>query len=316
MPRTAEQIEKEDEDKVDIKDQTTEQQIDKPAAEEAKGPTPEEVAADLRKQLEASNARADREKAAREEAEANAAGAVNRQRASVQSEIATREAAIVSRIAAGTTKLDSIKQQLKQAKAAGDGDAEVELQDALTNARYQLNAAEWEQNQFNNWKTTEAQRQQTAQQGQQNASPYTKAEQAWIERHPEFASSKKFARLAKLAAQEAREDGIAQDSKAYFDYIEGALKEEGLIRGESDPTSGADETAGAASTAAAPNRNGMPGGVLVPSKNSKYPYLPKGFTIPKDWVEAAESQGYEGKEGALEYANDRLEIEQKEKGSR
>ena len=54
----------------------------------------------------------------------------------------------------------------------------------------------------------------------------------------------------------------------------------------------------------------------VPSKNSKYPYIPKGFTIPKDWVDAAESQGYEGKEAALEYANDRLKIEQEEKAAR
>lgn len=308
MARTAESIQKDDENKVDLEkpeDIVDEGQQTKPDA----GPTPEEVAADLRKQLEDANARADREAEARRVAEENTGAAVNKQRASFQNEIVTRETAIASKIDAAKTKLDSTKQQLKQAKSAGDSDAEVELQDALTNARYELNAAEWEKNQFTAWKTNAEKQAQNAPQGSQRTSPYTDAEQAWISRHPEFNSSKKFARLAKLAAQEARDEGHAQDSKGYFDYIEGALKEDGLL-GTKDPTSGADN-AGAASTATPPNRNGAAGGPVIVNKNSKYPYIPKGFTVPKEWVDAANDQGFDD---PLEYANERIKIESEEKG--
>lgn len=317
MPRTVDQIKKEDEDKSDLGVENEEDILDEgatPAKEENAGPTPEEVAADLRKQLDAATAEAARERAARETAEANVGAANNKQQTAARNEIVLRETALASRISAAQTKLDSTKQQLKQAKAAGDGDAEVELQDLLNSARYELNAAEWESNNFKTWKTSHETQQQQAAQQQQGASAYTKAEQAWIDRHPEFNSSKKFARLAKIAAQEAREDGLAQDSKAYFDYIEDALKEGGLIATESDPTSGAAEGAGAASTAAAPSRSGTASGIAVPGKNTKYPFIPKGFTIPKEWVEAAEAQGFDGKEGALEYANERLKIETEEKG--
>lgn len=318
MARTVEKILKEDESKVDlddeIKDNTGANADEGAAAGAAEGPTPEEVAADLRKQLEEANANAAAERTRAQAAEAKAAKAASAGATALQGQITQAETAIVNKIAAAKTSLDSIKQQLKQAKSAGDTDAEVELQDAFTNARYELNAAEWEQKNFVNWKANqEAARKTTAPTTGESGSPYTAAEQAWIASHPEFNTSKKFARLAKIAAQEAKDEGHMQDSKAYFTYIEAALKEEGFLGdGAKDPTSGAAENSSSASTATPPNRSGG-GSPPVINKNSKYPYVPKGFNIPKEWVNAASEQGFEGQDGILEYANERLKIEAEEK---
>ena len=201
--------------------------------------------------------------------------------------------------------MDSVKQQLKQARAAGDTDAEVELQDAMTNARYEYNTAEWEKNNFAKWKEQQAAKPATA--AVENKSPYTAKEQAWINAHPEFESNKKFSRLAKVAAGEALEEGHKQDTPAYFEYIENALKESGFLS-DGDPTSGAGKNM-STSSAAAPNKSGN-GAAPPVNKNSKYPYVPNGFTIPKDWVEMATDLGFED---PREYANERLKIEAEDK---
>lgn len=308
MARTVEKILEEDENKASL-DTDSEELVDDTLVVEDdanKGPTPEETAADLKKQLADANARADREAAGRKEAEAAASKASNAAGNAVQSQIVAQETAIEGKITTAKTNLDSIKSQLKQAKAAGDGDAEVELQDALTNARYELNTAEWEKKNFTTWKETQAKT--TPARTEPAASPYTVKEQAWIAGHPEFDKNKKFARTAKLAAQEAIDEGHKQDTPSYFQYIEDTLKENGLLGTAEEPLSGAGANTASASLAAAPNRSGTSNGSAVVNKNSKYPYIPKNFTIPADWVEAAQNQGFDD---PREYANIRLEEESK-----
>lgn len=315
MARTVEKILKDDANKTDLDDPILDEQTQANGVVVNEGPTPEEVAADLRKQLEEANADAAAERQKREAAEMKAQKATFAGATAMQSQIATHEVAITQKIAAAKTNLEAVKQQLKQAKSTGDTDAEVELSDVFTNARYELNAAEWEQRNFVKWKADQenARRVQPVINGE-DASPYTAAEQAWIAAHPEFNTSKKFARLAKIAAQEAKEEGHSQDSRAYFNYIETALKEEGLIAdGARDPLSGAADSTISASTATPPNRSGGSSASVV-NKNSRYPYIPKGFNIPKEWVEAARDQGFEGQDGVLEYANLRLEEETVSKG--
>lgn len=269
-----------------------------------KGPTPEETAADLRKQLESANARADRETTARKEAETRALTASNTAGNAVQHQIVAQETAIEGKITTAKTNLDSIKAQLKQAKAAQDGDAEVELQDALTNARYELNTAEGEKKNFAAWKENQS-KVPVRTENAAPSSPYTTKEQAWIDSHPAFTKNKKFSRTAKIAAQEALDEGHKQDSPAYFQYIEDTLKENGLLGTVEEPLSGAGTTT---ASAAAPNRSGTGSGSAPVNKNSKYPHLPKGFTIPAEWVQAATDQGFDD---VREYANMRLEEESK-----
>ena len=73
MARTVEKILEDDDKKPAL---VTDEGADETLIEET-GPTPEEAAADLRKQLEAANARADREAKAREDAENRASAASN-----------------------------------------------------------------------------------------------------------------------------------------------------------------------------------------------------------------------------------------------
>lgn len=274
-----------------------------------KAPTPEETAADLRKQLAAEKARADREAAAREEAEQRAGTAEAKTGSAVQSQIVTHEVAITNRIAAAKSNYESVKQQLKQARAAGDTDADVELSSALNRADFELSDAEKEKKAFEQWKKNQVALRAAAPEA--NKDPYTAKEHIWIKAHPEFNSNERFARLAKSAAGEARGEGLPQDSEEYFQYIEDALRLKGLIKDDEEPLSGAGKNTNS-SVAAAPNRSGN-GAALVVNKNSKYPHIPNGFRIPPDWVQAATDQGFDD---PREYANDRLKIEAEEKERR
>lgn len=309
MSRTVEKILKDDESKASLGVDEEEIIVDEDEVEN-KGPTPEEQVELMKKERDEANARADREAASRREAEERAESAATSAGTAVQSQIATHEAAIESKIGAAKTNLESIKQQLKQAKTAGDSDAEVELQDALTNARYELNSAEWEKKNFATWK--EGQKTKPAADTEKK-SPYTTKEQAWIDAHPDFNKNPKFARMAKGAASAALEYH-KQDSPGYFKYIEDMLEEYGLMGAKDekdDALSGAGDNLASSSTAAAPNRDGN-GSVAAVNKNSKYPYVPKGFTIPADWVQASQDQGFDD---PREYANMRLEDEAKAKGA-
>jgi hypothetical protein len=317
MARTPQQIEEEDKKKANlgVDDELEEIEIDT-LGEGKEGtvvgevePTAEEVAADLKKQLDESNAKLAKERGAREAAETRANKSTGDANNSRQAQIAAQEQGIKDRVGAATTKLESIKQQLKQAKANQDNDAEVELSDAMAEARFELNSAKWEEGQFSKWK--EGQKNVRPAAAEQNTSPYTPAEQEWIDDHPEFYTDKKFARLTKVLAAEALEEGHKQDSRAFFTYVEQGLRDEGFLTKE--PTSGAGDAPArktTTSTGAPPNRTGN-GSAPIVRTNAKYPFIPKGFRIPADWVQSATDQGFDD---PLEYANMRLEDEAKSKG--
>lgn len=311
MARTVQKIEEDDKNKADLGvDEALEDiEIGATSKEVSTEPTPEEVAADLKKQLADRDAELAKERALRKDAETNsgnAAGAANTARLS---QLAMQEQAINDRKAAASTKLESVKQQLKQAKSAGDGDAEVDLQDEMAKARYELNAAEWEKGNFDRYKEA----QKTAPIQTAPTSKYTSAEQSWLDKHPLFYSDKKYSRTVKLLAQEALEEGHKQDSASFFAFVEAGLEEGGYVLDE--PLSGAgDDTrmngkSVSTSVGAAPSRSGSTTAPIVRA-DPKYPFIPKGFTIPKDWVEAATDQGFED---PREYANLRLEDLEKDK---
>lgn len=309
MARTVEKIIEEDEDKLPLEGTETESNVESKEAipEKVIEKTPEELVAEYKKQMEEAKATTAAANKRAEEAEARAVSSSTRATEAAKSQIDTTEQSIETKLTSAKTKLAAVKQQLKQARTAGDTDAEVDLQDEMTNARYELNTAEWEKSNFAKWKENQAKAPSPAADTRKN--PYTEKEQAWIDSHEEFSSSKKFARVAKGAASDALAEGIKQDTKAYFDYIEEALKEFGFLGGNEDPTSGAGKNI-STSTAAAPNKSGN-GSAAVVNKNSKYPYIPNGFTIPKEWVELAADLEFED---PREYANERLKLEAEDKG--
>lgn len=311
MARTVAKILKEDEGKAELG--VTEEELAQLNEDDTPpGPTPEETATQLKEQLAETQRQLDVEATARREAEARAERAANTAGNAVNNQVAIQKSAILSRAEAAKTNLEAIKHQLKQATAAQDHDAVVDLQDAMTNARYELNAAEWDQRKFTEWETANknrpAQPQQPAATGRAPGT-YTQAEQDWINRHPQFKTSKRFARITKDAAADAERNGHAVDSVGYFAWIEDSLREEGLIATEGDPTSGAGRnTGGSASIAAGPNHSGNGANPPV-NKNAKYPFIPNGFRIPAEWVQAATDQGFDD---PREYANMRLEDEAKQ----
>lgn len=322
MPRTVAKILKDDEGKADP--QVTREELEALSSEDEEfpvvdntkkqvddTPTAEETVAKLQKDLAEEKAARLRETANRREAEERVASANAATNNAAQAQIITHEAAIDSKINAAKTNLDSIKTQLKTAKATGDGDAEVELQDALTNARYELNTAEWDKKNFNAWKAN--QENVSRQAAAAPKSPYTIKEQAWIDAHPEFQTNKKFARLAKMVAQEALDEGHKQDSVGYFNYIENGMKEGGFSPDGEDPLSeaGRNTNTNTTSLAAAPSRDGNGRSAPV-RKNKDYPHIPDGFRIPPDWVQASKDQDFDD---PREYANMRLEEENKQKGN-
>lgn len=323
MPRTVKTILDEDENKKPVpgSDEALDEMLDEGAVgggdvdegkvEDEKKADPAEEAAALRDQLKKEQAarRLAEERAV--ESDKRASTASTKANDAFEQQIVTRESEIGTKITNAKTNLDAIKQQLKTARAAGDTDAEVDLQDAMTNARYELNAAEWDQKNFAAWK--ENRKKETVKPANTEAqSPYTVKERAWIREHDEFNNNKKFARLTKLAAQEARDEKIPQDSPEYFEYIESTLKENGFLKENDDPMSGAGgNTRTSTSTAAAPQKTG--GTAPASPANAKFPFIPRGFLIPPDWVEASKDQGFED---PREYANTRLEIEANEKANR
>ena len=136
MPRTVQAIEEADKAKANlgVDDELESIDVDDLAAEKPpvdKGPTPEEVAADLKKQLEDKDRELAQERVRANEADAraNAAGAATN--TARQNQIATQEQAVLSRAAAAKTTLESVKQQLKQAKAAGFDAVSKRLNDLL-----------------------------------------------------------------------------------------------------------------------------------------------------------------------------------------
>ena len=266
----------------------------------------EDEAAELRKQLAAEREATRAERARADEAEARAGTAKAQARTAFEQQIQGKESELDTKIANAKTTLESIKQQLKTARVAGDSDAEIELQDAMTDARYGLNAVVWEKKNFETWKAAQL-KEAEKKADPETSSPYTTKERAWIRNHPEFNTNKKFARLAKIAAQEARDEGHEQDTPGYFSFIEDALAEANLLTKGEDPLSGAGTNTRSSVSVALPPQNDV-SSKTVTGANPKYPFIPRNFRIPADWVEAAENQGFDD---VREYANMRLEEESK-----
>jgi len=129
---------------------------------------------------------------------------------------------LTTAIAAATTRVDTLQEQLIAAKEAGDAKAEVTLQREFTKATYNLDKLEDDKTAFDNWKANQStQQQQTQTQPQQ--SPIHPATQAWIDAHPRFNTDAKYKANAIHADTLARLDGITPNTQAYFDYVNSHL---------------------------------------------------------------------------------------------
>lgn len=285
-----------------------ESEVKKPADDKAAAKEPEDAVAELKSQIERSNA----ERAAlverAEKAERAAQESAGHASTSVEGQIVARKAANDAAISEAQANLDSFKRQLREAKSSGDVDAEVDLQDQLNDARLKLNAANWEKGNFEKWETGYRENQKKAATAPKQATQdqqFTPEENEWIAKHPKFNSDPDYQAIAAAAASRALQDGCDRKGKAYFERIERALAKAGY----DDVPAPAEKNKDPLSSAAPPSRDGnvgaSRGGVVSPG--TKYPYVPSGFRIPGAWVSAAQDQGMDPRK----YANYMLEAEAK-----
>lgn len=272
-----------------------------------KQPTPEETVLDLKKQLEAANTERQAALDRANRAEKDRTEAHGKVHTAVDDQVRAQEMQISSMIDASTIRLSALRTQIKEAKETGNVDREVELIEEMADAKLQLNAANWNKTQLENWKTQREAARKAPQQ-EQSGGKFSPKEQDWIERNPRFNSDPDYRLVVIGAANQALERGFKQDSDEFFNHINSAVgRLQPAVRADAREDRDTDPT----SIAAPPSRNGANGGVTHrPNHNAKWPYIPQGFKIPADWVEAAKYQGFDD---PREYANIRLEEQAKEK---
>jgi hypothetical protein len=194
------------------------------SAEADKQPTPEEMVEQLKAQMAEKDTEIASTRARAEAAEKERATATSKVTVAENDVIATRENAYVLALEKTQSDLDRAKQQLEDALAGGDTKAVVEAQEALSDAKYDVRRIKDEQKAFDGWKKQE--------EAKKAAAPKTPvispAAKTWIDEHPQFETNKRYRAIAIAAHEEALENGVRADSKAYFDYINGALEESGL----------------------------------------------------------------------------------------
>lgn len=189
------------------------------SAPEQEAPSPEDVIADLRKQLEARD-----EQQRRLERQLSTA-AQERQAAESHAQDAYG-ASLQAAIDAEKTRLAQAQALIKQAMEAQDYDALLKAQDAFTDAKVQLHQHESEKRRHET---------QPKQQPRQQAQPRTLSElrgtvspasQAWIDDLPaEQRDNPDYLDAAIAAHNRAQREGVMPDTPAYFRYLtEGVAK--------------------------------------------------------------------------------------------
>lgn len=244
---------------------------------------PEDGLAKLQKQL-------DDEKIARADADRRASEAS-------AAEVAARTDSQTNRLHLVTTALDSKKQAsalLKakyiEARTANDMDAEFEIQQDMSKIAAEIIQLEAGK------KALEQQPKPTARpttdpvaQFTANMSPQSAA---WIRSHPEYVHDNKLNRKMIRAHEDALDEGIREDTPAYFESIERQL---GITKDiKLDPP--ADDNA--MSDAAAPARRAAPASAPVTRSGNGAGARANVVTLTRDEVEIAEMTGQTAEEFA------------------
>jgi hypothetical protein len=188
---------------------------------------------ELRRRLEV-------ERKGREEAEYRAQQATS-QVQQARSEVDSSNLQLV-RTAIDTMKRegDILKENYKQAMAAGDYDSAAEYQEGMADARAKLLQLE------NGMSAMEAQSRQPVQPVQhadpveQLASQLSAPSAAWVRAHPEYARTPRLTQKMIAAHNLVTADGIASDTPEYFASVErvlgiGAQEQEGAMSSASAP---------------------------------------------------------------------------------
>ena len=199
---------------------------------------PEVIA--LKKQLSDAEDREKKEREHRIAAEKTASEANTKVVSSQNDAIKAQKSAIENAVQIATSNVNVIKTELKDAMESGDLAKQVDLQEKLADARWSLNNASHQQKQFATWE----EQQKNAPKQVDQKPQYTKSEMEWIAAHPRFESDDEYYGVVAGADAAARRKGIVPDTKAYYEYVETALKRSGMEKDETQVDDGGRDTTG------------------------------------------------------------------------
>ena len=189
----------------------------------------EEGAEELKRRLDAETQR-------RQEAEAIAHAATQRagQAVAAQEDGELRE--IQTAIDVAKRNMELARQQYKNARAASDGDAELEAVEAIAQAKADLNSLEAGKVAREQAKRNPPPQQQQPQFRQDPVDVVANSLQqtwpqsaAWVRAHPELARDPQKWRATTAASEIALARGLKADTPEYFAHVEGTLQANGIM---------------------------------------------------------------------------------------
>lgn len=187
-------------------------------------PTPEQILAEQKSQIEEMRRQSEDNRRQLEESRRQLAEE-RKQREDMQTgAFSAQERAITSQIDSQTQLITQAKASMRQAREAGDYEAEEKALDALTDAKAKLMALEGQKGLLEHQKRQstqqppQTQQTQTAPQTQQLSQPT----QDWIARNPRFNSDPVF-RTDAIQAAQAADSLHPRDSAAYFKFVDDVL---------------------------------------------------------------------------------------------
>lgn len=197
-------------------------------------PKPEEEIETLKKRLADSEAKTSAAEKARDEALQSRVKKLDDVEADEATRIQAADEKVASDIELATRDVKDLNKELREAKENGDVDKELEVNDKLLDAKIKLKGLEGAKGNYEKWKDGRkdfwtAERKKAEKKAQStsevdfNPDVYTPKALGWIDKHPEFKTNKDFNAKAIRAHHAAVGEGIAEDSDAYFDFLDKRL---------------------------------------------------------------------------------------------
>ena len=194
------------------------------------GGGPEDALADTARQLRESNEQLAAQRRRTEEAERARREAEAQRDQAAGGRAQDRQTAVAAALESAKADGEAAALALRTAREAGDFDAEVQAQRRLNAADYRFNQAGAELEFLKN--------QPKPPPGAKPGGP-SPAAQKWLDDHPRYHEDQRYRRFANGLHNEALQNGLADGSQSYVDYIErGMVEEFGQAHGRTPPADG------------------------------------------------------------------------------
>ena len=197
---------------------------------------PDEEIASLKKKVADAEARAESEAQKRKEIESRSVTSVDQQEQAEQARLQAQEEKMAADLTVVERDVKDLTRELTEAIEAGDIGKQVEINDKLLDVKIKKKQITEAQQYTERLKPQrkeywERQRGEAARKAERvesdkpyfNPDEFTPKALAWVDKHPEFKTSKEFNAKAIRAHYSAVGEGIAEDSDEYFAFIDKKL---------------------------------------------------------------------------------------------